>query len=206
MFTSVLSTGSGVAITKQTDSLIFRVGSDTEFANVNMFNLLNGLQDIRLNFSHATDFGFRSQVLGGEADWEPTDIGKALGDYKPLFGAGSPFRYRLRLYLHSEAGSIVDPGRKAALATAADQYARIGFFSQVEIQPSNFNRATLVVSYFDYESLMSNSVSAHLFTSGFTLGLDEAGSVSLQIKYRNGRLPITLDKVEDITVGLGLKL
>ena len=199
-------TGSGVAITKQTDSLIFRVGSDTEFANVNMFNLLNGLQNIRLNFSHATDFGFRSQVLGGEADWEPTDIGKALGDYKPLFGAGSPFRYRLRLYLHSEAGSIVDPGRKAALATAADQYARIGFFSQVEIQPSNFNRATLVVSYFDYESLMSNSVSAHLFTSGFTLGLDEAGSVSLQIKYRNGRLPITLDKVEDITVGLGLKL
>jgi len=199
-------TGSGVPITKQTDSLIFRIGSDTEFGNINMFNLLNGLQDIRLNFSHATDFEFRSQVLGGEADWEPTDIRLPLGAYKPLLGSPSLLRYRLRLYLHSEAGSIVDPGRKAALAAAPDAYARIGFFSQIEVQPMNFNRATLVVSYFDYESLISDSVSAHLFTSGFTLGLDEASNISLQIKYRNGRLPVTLDRVEDVTIGLGIKL
>jgi hypothetical protein len=70
----------------------------------------------------------------------------------------------------------------------------------------NFNRATLVISYLDYESLISDSVSAHLFTSGFTFALDEAGNINFQVKYRNGRLPITLDRVEDVTIGLGIKL
>jgi hypothetical protein len=199
-------TGSGVDIKKQTESLIFRLGSDTEFANVNTFNLLHGLQDIRLNFSHATDFEFRSQVLGGEADWEPTDVDTPFGVYKPLFGSHGPLKFRLRAYVHGESGSIVDPGQKAALAAAPDQYARIGFFAQVEVQPMHFDRVTLNVSYLDYESLISESASAHLFSTSLTLALDEAGNINFQTKYRNGRLPLTLDKVEDLTIGLAIKL
>jgi hypothetical protein len=199
-------TGSGVDIKKQTDSLIFRLGSDTEFGNLNTLNLLHGLQDIRLNFSHATDFEFRSQVLGGEADWEPTDVDTPLGLYKPLLGEEGPLKYRLRFYLHGEAGSIVDPGQKAALATVPDDYARMGFFAQGEIQPMHFNRVTLTINYLDYESLISDSPSAHLFTAGLTFALDEAGNINFQIKYRDGRLPLTLDKVEDITIGLAIKL
>lgn len=199
-------TGSGVDIKKQTDSLIFRLGSDTEFANINTLNLLHGLQDIRLNFSHATDFEFRSQVVGGEADWEPTDVDTPLGVYKPLLGEKGPLKFRLRFYLHGEAGSIVDPGQKTALAAAPDEYARMGFFVQGELQPMHFSRVTLTVNYLDYESLISDSVSAHLFSAGLTFALDEAGNINFQTKYRNGRLPLTLDKVEDVTVGLAIKL
>jgi hypothetical protein len=199
-------TGSGVDIKKQTDSLVFRLGSDTEFANINTLDLLHGLQDVRLNFSHATDFEFRSQVLGGEADWEPTDVDTPLGVYKPLFGEGAPLKFRLRFYLHGEAGSIVDPGQKVALATASDEYARMGFFAQGELQPMHFSRVTLTVSYLDYESLIGDSPSAHLFSASLTFALDEAGNINFQTKYRDGRLPLTLDKAEDITIGLAIKL
>jgi hypothetical protein len=195
--------GSGIAKTKQTDSLVFRLGSDAQFANTNLI-LFHGLQDIRLNFSHATDFEFRSQVVGGEAEWEPTDLDKALGEYKSLIVQDSPLQYRLRFYGHVEAGSVLDPGEKPALAQARD-YARGGFFAQVEIRPARFHRLTLTANYLDYFSMVSSG-DAHLFTAGLTLNLDESGNISLQTKYRNGRLPLTLDKVNDITIGLGLKL
>jgi len=204
-------TGSGVDKTKQTDSLTFRLGSDFEFNNVALPPLppldksaSTTSHDFRLNFTHATDFEFRSQLVGGELDWEPTWLDGAIGVYKPLFWTDDPIWFRLRFYLHSEAGSVLDPGTKKDLASIPGDFVRMGFFGQVEVRPKAFQRLVFTVNYQDYESLISGSPSSHLFTAAVQLNLDASGNFSLNARYRNGRLPFTLDPVEDVTVGLGL--
>jgi hypothetical protein len=206
-------TGNGT--TQKTDSLVFRLGSlyaipglvVSETKETDEKSLLT--QFVRLNFTHATDWEFRSQLAGGELEWEPVPIGiklLPLDRWEQLSGPFlDQFSVLLRGYVHAEGGSVLNPGQKKDLASIPGDYSRAGFHVEASLQPVHFRKLTLSASYEDFESLISGSPSEHLFIAGAQLSLESTGTISLKIQYRNGRLPLTLDKVEDFTVGLGLQ-
>jgi hypothetical protein len=205
-------TGSGA--TQKTDSLVFRLGSlyevpGLQFSGTDPQAPALVTQYFRFNFTHATDWEFESQILGGELEWEPVPIGIAfapLDRWLPLHGPIlDQFEVFFRGYLHAEGGSVLDPGQKKDLASIPGDYARAGFHVEVNLKPIHFQRLTLSASYDDFESMVANSPSEHMFIALGQLAIDDKGTASLTLQYRNGRLPLTLDRVEDVTIGIGLK-
>jgi hypothetical protein len=206
-------TGSGA--TQKPDSLVFRLGSLFEFPGLRLSDAADSgdpalvTQFVRLNFTHATDWEFRSQILGGELEWEPVPIGIEFLPLDRWLALRGPlldqFEVLFRAYLHGEAGSILNPGQKKDLASIPGEYARAGFHVEASLKPIHFKRLTLSTSYEDFESMVASSPSEHMFITGAQWALDDKGTISLTVQYRNGRLPLTLDKVEDFTAGIGLK-
>lgn len=198
-------TGSGAK--QKTDSLTFRLASLADIVGPTLTEHQELTNYFRLNFTHATDWEFRSQVLGGEFEWEPVISGVPFIDRwdkipLPLL---DQFEFNLRAYLHSEGGSVINPGQKADLAAIEGEYARLGFFVEANGRLAHLRRFSFSTSYEDFEALTSDSLSQHLFTAGAQFNIDDKGAVSLKLQYRDGRLPFVLDRVQDVTAGIGIQ-
>ncbi len=185
---------------KIVDSLVFR-GAAIKTCSPESTNLI---QDLRLGGLYATDTNFRSSQAGAEAEWEPTAIRFGIGAYHGLFSTNFPFLYRIRLFIHGEGGDVFAAGGNPNLH-AGHGYFRLGPYAQLEILPTFFPRMTIYASWQDYEALTSDTVATRLFTAGTSLTLDAKEHFSIELKYKNGRQPLTAELQETFELALGIK-
>lgn len=209
------------------DSLIFRLGDIYQYwgksTNCNFGTL-------RFAGDYATDTSFNSLVAGAELDYRP-DLGffnchewlggwrplQGYGYYLPAFGSGALLgtwapRVSWNAALHSEYGYTVRQGNKAQLAGDPNSF-RLGPVASVSVQPFpalsalNLRALTVNISYEYLGGIVSGPNSSHDFkvqaTYPFIPGVQ---NVSLTVAYENGLAPILKDKVNTLTVGLGVKL
>jgi len=183
---------------KRVDSLVFRGAAVKNIPPLSTF-----YQDARLGVLYATDVNFRSAQVGGELEWEPLQNHWGLGAYKGFY-PNSPILYRLQMFLHAEAGDILDAGRNKDLKEGTG-FCRLGPFLQAELKPVFWDRLTLTARWEEYEALTSDTKSTRLFTTGASIAFDPKEHFTLEIKYRNGRQPLTTEKQEAFDLAFGVK-
>jgi len=150
---------------KQVDSLVFRAGFSSDFEWV----IRHGIGDdsvvyrpglnLRLYPSYATDTGFRTSIVAGQFDVEPTYESDhfswlQLGYHNGIKGisgvvhAGDDdyknhddFGYTLRFYMHGEFGDVKHaPGDKSNLDVPLGAFFRLGPVVRLEINPYGLSR------------------------------------------------------------------
>lgn len=189
---------------KPIDSLEFRLPLELEFAYATLPDSSSPLVEshwIRITPLHATDFSFRSQQIGGEFEWEPLGERIWLGGYReiPAFG----LQFNLHAFLHVEGGSVLDSGSNTNLVEG-NGFFRGGPNIALKIRPADYHKLVLKASWIEYEKFAFVNRSTRLFSTGLSWEL--AKGLSVEFEYRKGRIPITAEKVDGITLGIGLKL
>lgn len=207
---------SGGPVDKQVNSLVFRAGADFESRGVCLtqspddrtatFLMLN----VRPNFAYATDFSFQSAVFAGELDLEPTIGDAGFGHYQSI-GKDGWVQYRLRAFGHLEGGGVANAGEITSLRDNQTIF-RAGFFAQAELRPNpkapalrdSFVKNFSVLGRYELYPSMTNAPTVSLLTTSLSYKLGEY--FSLVFQYQNGRLPLSAERIDLFTVGLGAKL
>jgi len=193
--------------TKESDSLTFRLGAVTTLSPGSASNLIHD-HILRVAPVYATDFGFNSEQLGGELEWEFVSERLHLDSGFVIRCAGKEAITVLpRLFFHFEGGTVRESGGNTNLVEDKT-YFRIGPVVQLQLgfgrdMPEPLQRLNFVTAWREYERLNSDTRSTRLFTAG--CGYKIAENISFEIEYRKGRIPLTAEKVESVNVGLGLK-
>jgi hypothetical protein len=89
--------------------------------------------------------------------------------------------------------------------TEGSGFFRLGPFVQAELKPTFWDRLTLSAKWEEYEALTSNTKSTRLFTAGASIAFDAKEHCTVEIKYKNGRQPLTAEKQETFELALGVK-
>jgi hypothetical protein len=188
--------------TNAVDSLVFRGAGQYE---------LGGYSLIRGGALYATDTSFRSDQVGGELEYEFVDADLGIGAFKGIGFLDKRLLYRGRIFIHAEAGDVLDPGQNPNLKDGG--FFRIGPLAQVELKtgfdPNNpfgnaLNHLVLTARVQDYEAAVSGTKSTRLLTAMASYLIGDNGNVSINLAYRNGRQPLSAQKQNTLELSLGL--
>ena len=184
--------------TKAVDSLVFRADAVKSLPQLgSVYN------DLRFGGLYATDVNFRSSQGGGELEWEPFQNHWGLGAYRGFVTDGHVL-YRLRAYIHSEAGDVFDAGRNPNLK-ANNGFVRVGPYAQVDLTSTWVPGLSLTATWEDYEALTGNTISTRLFSAGISYAIDPKEHFTIEAKYKNGRQPLTAERQESFELDIGVK-
>ncbi len=180
------------------NSLTFRLGSEVEYMGGGFFDA----QYWRLNFAYATDFDLESGVVALEAQWEPvdTDIGMGVARSVP----GGLFDFRWRPILHAEGGRVIDRGDKYWLVED-ESFFRAGPKLHLDLWPLFLERVRIGFDWQYLHGFSGYPVHVRLFEGDISYALNDKGNYAVGLSYRKGRLPLTFEKVDDLTLGLSVK-
>jgi hypothetical protein len=180
--------------------LQFKLVSETELENLPLLDFLY----FRAIPFYATDFDFRSSQLGGQVQLEPLQLDWGIGVSKKV--PGLPVEFRLRPILNAEFGSVLDAGAKANLQDD-ERFFRVGPFLDLEIWPTAkyLDRVSFNVSWKYLEGFSGSPGASHLFETTASIRLDELGYAQFEISYAKGDVPLTDEKKDIFSIGLGLK-
>lgn len=183
------------------DSLVFRAANEDEFSYGSSQIAQHWISThlVRITPFYGTDTHFKSSQVGGELDYEPVNDDIGLGVF-----VGDLIPHRFRLFLHNEVGNVIDAGGNTNLVTG-NTYYRIGPDIGIDLQIKALPGLTGSVRLQDYEKVTAHTRSTRLFIASLSYNIDPQGHVAIQAEYRLGRLPITAEKTETLTLGLGLK-
>jgi hypothetical protein len=160
---------------------------------------------VSLSAGYATDFDFKSGVGTLELDWLPVVGWRPLGvERKHYVGFLS---YRSRVILSARYWNCFNAGEKKDLKdNEGEESFQIGPCLRFELWPLQkaFDRLKLTVEWTYWQGLSGEPDHIKYLDAALSLFLDP--NFSLEAHYRDGREPDTLDDVEDVTVGLGVKL
>jgi hypothetical protein len=168
-------------------------------------------QSVRLTPLYATDFEFRSSQVGGEVEWEPQVLNDLwLGNGHPLPHPGIGHEFVLlfpRAFIHFEGGSVLNAGENKNLADGRSFF-RGGPNIQLQVKAGrdlpSLKNISLAAGWQEYEALRSRTVATRLFFAQASYKL--TGNLDFEVQYREGRIALTGQFVQTVTVGLGLKL
>lgn len=180
------------------NSLTFRLGSEIEYMGGGFMES----QYWRLNLAYATDFDLKSGVLAAEVQWEPIDNDLGIGVARHVFG--DLFEFRWRPILHAEAGSVLNAGKKGWLLED-EGFFRSGPKLHVDLWPLFADRIHIGFDWQYLKGFSGKPDYISLFQSDLSYNLNKEGNYAISFVYRNGRLPITFDKVKDLTLGLSVR-
>jgi hypothetical protein len=198
------------------DSLIFRLGS--------IYSYLGDSTDFnfgtfRISGDYATDTSFKSLVAAAEGDWEPdlaffNSRGIFPGNevYNPLFGIESKYCPLIRwtIDLHTEYGYTVKTGNKPQLAGDPSSL-RIGPIPTLSIVPFpaistlQLQKFQISFSYEYLRTIIGQPTDCHDFTIQGKYPLWGSDNISLSVAYEDGDTPIVKDRIQSLTVGVGIK-
>ncbi len=155
---------------------------------------------IRVFGNYGTDFDFKSSQYGVEVEWEPVFKNGPFGVYWRL--PDSDVELRLQAFLHAEAGYVKEKGEKENLKSD-DTYLRAGGKLGVDIR--FFEAVELSGGYRYLKGISGTPKDTPYFTGALAYSLGPNGNIALKIEYQKGNLPLTLEEVNNIVVGLGIK-
>jgi len=192
----------------ESDSLAFRLPLQARYeVKARPFPLTSTL--FRLSPVHQTDFEFDSQQVGGEFEMEFIGRALALGQSVPIPLGNRKEGLSLigHLFVHVEGGSVLDNGSNTNL-NEGESYFRIGPVAQLKLgfgrdMPNLLQGLSFSAEWREYEALRRGTRATRLFTGGLSYAFFD--NVTLEVKYRKGRIPLTEEKVESLDVGLGFK-
>jgi hypothetical protein len=184
-----------------TDSLQFRLPVEAELA----YGELPGPRPIesqwlRITPLYATDFSFKSDQVGGELEWEPLGESIMLGGYREIPGLG--LQFDLHAFLHVEGGSVLDAGSNTNLVEGSS-FLRIGPNVALKVRLASYHNLVFNASVADYEKIAFDNPATRLFSTG--LSWEVVKGFSVEFAYRLGRIPLAAQKVNGLTLGIGLK-
>lgn len=195
-----------------TDSLTFRMGAsatwlrDTE-AEPGFFRWLDK-HTLLLDATYATDFDFDSRLPGAEISWTPI-LDKRIR-FLPMtrFGAvgNSGLEWRVGFQLHSEGGVVSEAGSQESLV-GYTRYFRIGGNASMHWRHEKLEALSLFATATDYESLFDGSPSVRQIETGLAwrFGAEDSDPFSIRLEYRLGRIPITAQEVDQLTLQFAIK-
>jgi hypothetical protein len=183
--------------TKETDSQQWRMGADVETAAGWI-----ALQNFRVFAAYATDFEWKSKVVGAEFQWEPTFDTYGSGSYWRLIDPVLDIRWRL--YPHFEYGYVVDAGEKTNIKTG-DTYFRLGPKATLDVYPVFAPGFVLSIQYAYLAGITGTPRVSRMFDPALSYQIDSQGHIVLQVEYSFGQVPLTEENVESLTVGVGIK-
>jgi len=187
---------------KQTDSLVFKTGGSADFVSNDPHRWRGHVFSVAPVY--ATDFHFRSSQFGGEFNFKPILDLTGFNSHNQDWITNGPIATQFTLTLHAEGGHVFDAGQKSDLHEG-DGYGRVGPLAGFQIKLNRQKELRGYVSWDQRESFVSDSKSTRLFTGGVSLALINE-SLLLTVEYRDGRIPLTAEKVRTIAVTLGVKL
>lgn len=182
---------------QEVNSLQSRLGLNLEFTG-GFFQL----QSIKLFATYATDFSLRSKVMATEFEWEPTPTNIAIGVYKPILPNILSFRWKF--ISHFEYGYVINAGDKTNIKTG-DSFLRLGPNVEINLIPDSLNRFELTVKWNYLYGAVGTPQNCRLWNVTATYQIDEVGHYSVQVDYSNGQIPLTVEYVENVMVGIGIK-
>lgn len=187
----------------------FRLGNQAVFSNQNWLGKILDGEILGAGLSFTTDFEGRQKLLGGDLDltFYRSDI--ALGAFNgiglPMYPDGNPiFKILINAVLHMEGGATLDAGTNINLHDGEGYY-RIGPLIGIRIVPIKVPELALNVQYTYFPTLWGGGPASSLFDTSLEWDIGGTGHYSLKIEYQNGRLPLTLQPVNALTAGLGVK-
>ena len=184
---------------KEVDSLIPRIGIECEIIDV-----LFDLQYLRGNAAYATDFDFESGIIAAEFQWEPVHLLAGHGISQPVPILESLLEYRIRTLVHLEYGETLELGNRQNIEE--EVFLRLGPKIQAEIfpVPSSLHRVSFHVKFESLEGLSGEPGNSNLIELGMKLLFDRKGHFSLDISYRKGDIPLTMEETDILSIGLGV--
>jgi hypothetical protein len=198
------------------DSLTFRFGSVYSYlGNSSDFNY----GTLRISGDYATDTSFKSLVAAAESDWEPdlaffNSRGIFPGNelYSPLFGIESIYCPKIRwtTTFHAEFGYTVKAGGKHQLAGDPSAL-RLGPIATISILPFpavttlQLNKFQISLSYEYLREIVGDPSDSDDFKIQGTYPMFGSDNVSLTMAYENGYTPIVKDRIQSLTLGIGIK-
>jgi len=180
------------------NSLTFRLGSEVEYMGGGFLEA----NYWRFHLAYATDFDFESGVMAAEVQWEPLDNDLAMGVARPIIG--DLFEFRWRAMLHAEAGSVLDAGEKFWLVEN-EGFFRVGPKFHIDLWPLFADGVHLGLDWQYLQGFSGEPDYIRLFRSELSYALNKSGNYAIGFTYRNGCLPLTFEKVDDLTLGLSVK-
>jgi hypothetical protein len=183
--------------TKETDALQWRLGADVETAAGWM-----ALQNFRIFGAFATDFEWKSRVVGVEFQWEPTLDKYGSGSFWRLIQSVLDFRWRL--YPHFEYGNVLNAGEKLNIKSG-ETFFRLGPKVSLDLRPAFAQDAVFSIQYAYLDGITGTPRASRMFDPAFSYTIDAKGHIVLQAEYSFGQIPLTEENVENITIGVGVK-
>jgi hypothetical protein len=201
-----VSNSSATQQSANVNNLSFGMVSEALLANVGLEKPTDHY--FRLKGGVNTDFegALKSSYL--RAEWEPVSTANFINAPYPLLNFNVVPLFKLRADYMNQAGKITQPvfaDHNQALRFGP----RVGFeiqpVSGLGLWPSWFENFNLVATYsFLQDTLSQRNYS--LFDSTLTYNIDKDGNYAVSGSYRKGRLDETGARVEQIMVGLAIKL
>ena len=180
--------------TGEIDSLTFAFSGVTTTGTFGKNN--DNFAEFRYGATYATDFDFDTSIPGGFIDLEPIIPALGNGEFEELGPLGW---LRTRQFFHLEGGSL-----EKSKDLTGQEYFRAGGSAGVEFIPKAFPTLSLTADYRYYFDLLGSD-DFHSFRPSLTWRLDEVGHLSLQVSYEEGLIPLTHQKVDLFSVGIGIK-
>ena len=81
----------------------------------------------------------------------------------------------------------------------------MGVKGQIELRVSEFPRLVGTAEGYYYRGVTTDSENAGRWSGGVAYQLDEKGHFTVEAEYERGDAPLTLDTVETVVVGIGIK-
>jgi hypothetical protein len=160
------------------------------------------MAEYRLGAQYATDFDFDGSIFGVSLEYEPTFTWEWLANANTenLFGLEHVY-YMTRQYLHVEGGSSDKPS-----LLVEDEYLRAGVGVGINIYfDGALERLSFGVDYRYYFDTLGEGDDFDNFKAVAAWQLDDHGHLMLQVSYENGKLPLSHQEVDLLSVGLGVK-
>lgn len=181
---------------EEANSLVFRGGLNRTL------NLKSAVLNLRGFVSLATDFDLESDVRALEFQVEPIFL-KYMGVYTRLFKG---LEARGRIFIHYELGKVESVGDKEL--DEDDEFYRIGPKIDLSLRTeSSLGSAGPVLVNIKWERLygINDTNDLELFTGKIAVDLDAEDHLKFQVEYSKGRILLTQEKINNLTIGLGIK-
>ena len=177
------------------------MGTDFGLPAIPLPNGVRAGNRLRVNAGFKTDTGIEKESWIGEVEWE-TSLGP-LGGGGPL--GSLPIAWYPRLFVRTEFGSRSD--ERATLSEDEKDFFRYGAVLSLQLTPNFRNEWDhRFAARFEYSYLWSAKADhdAENLVAGLDWSLDERGHLKLSVEYRNGPAVLEVNRVETVTVGLGV--
>lgn len=161
-----------------------------------------GMSVVEAAFDYTTNFDFDGQMYSGHVTWTPlmSDWSWLANEqFLPLFGG---FDYRTRQFLHVEGGNA--QRIKSPLIPGDFLRAGGGFGIDVSL-PIPSKEVTAFADYRHFWDVLGNDDDHYNFRVGLGMPLDATGHIVLQAAFEKGRIQLTQQNVDLLTVTFGIR-
>jgi hypothetical protein len=188
------------------NNLSFGVVSETVLANVGLEKPTDHYFRLKGGVNTTFEGALKSSYL--RAEWEPVSTANYINAPYPILNFNVAPLFKVRADYMNQAGKITQPVF-AEHSQALRVGPRIGFelqpVSGLGLWPSWFENFNLVATYSFLQDTLSRR-NYSLFDSTLTYNIDKDGNYAVSGSYRKGRLDETGASVDQIMVGLAIKL